>query len=60
MLAKLAQIALSSLGSMIMGAMTEDFFKWFFLWASEKAVKKTNFKWDDELHKKIKETVEKK
>lgn len=59
MFARIGQMIVSSLGTLVMSFMTEEFFKWFFIWASEKAVKKTSFDWDDELHKKIKETVEK-
>ena len=54
----IAQILMKTLGSMLMSVMTESFFKWFVLWGSEKAVKKTAWKWDDQLHAKIKEQVE--
>ena len=58
MFTSVLKVVSSALGSMVMKLMTEEFFKWLFLWASEKAVKETKWKWDDELHEKVKKSVE--
>ena len=58
MIAKLGAMAVKAAMSMAMSLITEEFFKDIFMWAAEKAVNKTKWKWDDELFNKIKEQVE--